>query len=374
MGSESESSLGLDLERSRLPWHIDRVKRRWVDGERVAPVTVDMALTQACDYLCRYCYGKLQANPGGPLSESEIVETLTDMAILGVKAVSFVSDGESTLNPHWKTAILTARRLGLDVGLGTNGYRFEPDPDVIAALTYLRFNVSAFDEDEYQQIHGAPADGWRRVWDVIRRSLLVRAVSGARVTIGVQQVYLPGLSEQTAKLAQVCRILGVDYLQVKHCSDDENGSLGIDHAQIVAELPELLEIRDRYEAPGFRVIVKEAKIRAGSTRTYSRCRAPIFHLQISGSGLVAPCGMLFSPRYERFHIGNLHREGFGEILRSERYWDVMTTLAGPSFDAKTMCGCLCLQDASNRFLEDVAMGRVPMSCPTGSPPLHLNFL
>ena len=47
---------------------------------------------------------------------------LDDAAEIGVKAISFVSDGESTCSPHLYDAIMRGKANGLDMALGTNGY------------------------------------------------------------------------------------------------------------------------------------------------------------------------------------------------------------------------------------------------------------
>jgi hypothetical protein len=39
----------LILDGTKLAWHLDRV-RAWERGERIAPITIDMALTRAVAY------------------------------------------------------------------------------------------------------------------------------------------------------------------------------------------------------------------------------------------------------------------------------------------------------------------------------------
>ncbi len=51
----------LILDGTKIAWHQDRV-RAWERGERIAPITIDMALTRACNYACHYCYAMLQEN------------------------------------------------------------------------------------------------------------------------------------------------------------------------------------------------------------------------------------------------------------------------------------------------------------------------
>ena len=44
----------LILDGTKLQWHLDRVEA-WERGERIAPITIDMALTRACNYGCNFC-------------------------------------------------------------------------------------------------------------------------------------------------------------------------------------------------------------------------------------------------------------------------------------------------------------------------------
>ena len=85
----------LMLDSHKLAWHKDRVDA-WLRGERIAPITIDCSLTRRCTYRCVYCYGQLQANDEKHMTRDVIFRFLDDAAEIGVKAISFVSDGEST--------------------------------------------------------------------------------------------------------------------------------------------------------------------------------------------------------------------------------------------------------------------------------------
>ena len=45
----------LVLDSHKLSYHYDRVEK-WENHERIAPVSVDMALTRACGAMCSFCY------------------------------------------------------------------------------------------------------------------------------------------------------------------------------------------------------------------------------------------------------------------------------------------------------------------------------
>src|SRR3989339_586312 len=158
------SNSNVILDGHKLYWHKDRVEA-WLNGERIAPITIDCALTKACSYKCVYCYAALQENKGYNLSKDSIFRFLDDAAEIGVKAVSFVSDGESAHSPHIYDAILRGKAKGLDMALGTNGYPLKDErlEEILPALTYLRFNISAGTPDRYAYIHGVTEKHYNKV-------------------------------------------------------------------------------------------------------------------------------------------------------------------------------------------------------------------
>jgi len=364
----------LILDGHKLAWHKDRVDA-WLHGERVAPITIDCALTRKCTYKCVYCYGRLQANEEKEISRDVIFRFLDDAAEIGVKAVSFVSDGESTCSPHLYEAITRGKNNGLDIALGTNGYLLKDERlgDILPALTYLRFNISAAGAPRYAQIHGCKEKCFHKVCNTVETCIKIKKEKDLKVTVGLQMVLLPEFADQIIPLAILGKELGVDYLVIKHCSDDEIGSLGVDYTQY-DKLVDLLREAEGYSDEEYLVKIKWTKILSGGKRKYSRCYGPPFIIQFSGSGLVAPCGMLFNDKYKKFHIGNIVDTSFKEIWQSDRYWEVINLIASDRFNAKKECGTLCLQHKVNEFLWDLKRGQITLEAPKGEPPMHVNFV
>lgn len=364
----------LILDGTKLAWHKDRVEA-WLRGERIAPITMDCALTRACSYRCVYCYGQLQANDEKRMTREVIYRFLDDCAEIGVKAVSFVSDGESTCSPYLYDAIVRGRANGLDMALGTNGYLLKNErlAEILPALTYLRFNISAADPRRYGEIMGVPPEWLDKVLGTIRECVRIKRENRLAVTLGMQMVLMPEFADQVLPFARLGKDLGVDYAVIKHCSDDEDGNLHVNYAGYDA-LEGLLHEAEGLTEGDYLVKAKWSKIRSKGKREYPQCFGPPFILQLSGSGLVAPCGMLFNTKYKEYHIGNIAETSFKEIWKSDRYWQVMDRLASDKFDARSMCGTLCLQHKVNEFLWDLKHGRVQLATPSGPPPPHLNFI
>ena len=364
----------LILDGHKLNWHRQRVEA-WLAGERIAPITIDCALTRRCSYKCIYCYGQLQANDEKKMTKDVIFRFLDDAAQIGVKGISFVSDGESTCSPYFYDAILRGKANGLDMAVGTNGYLLKEErlEEILPALTYLRFNMSSADPKRYAQIHGCKEKCFKKVCQVVRECVKIKKAKGLKVTIGLQMVFLPDFIDQVKPLVKLGKELGVDYTVFKHCSDDEKGSLGVDYLKY-HHCIDILKEAEKFSTENYKVCVKWSKILSDGKRQYSRCYGAPFIMQLSGSGLVAPCGMLFNDKFSQYHIGNIAEKSFKEIWKSQRYWKVLRLISSDKFDARTMCGTLCLQHKVNEFLWDLKHKKVTLGQPEGQPPRHLNFI
>src|SRR5262249_16198719 len=153
--------------------------------------------------------------------------------------------------------------------------------------------------DRYSQIMGCKPAAFDRVVQNVRDMVDIKRRLGLSVTIGLQMVLMPQDADQILPFAQLGKELRPDYAVIKHCSDDEEGSLGVDYSRYES-LYDLLRQAEGLSDESYQVVVKWSKIEQGRKRSYQRCYGPPFILQISGSGLVAPCGMLFNERYKRF--------------------------------------------------------------------------
>lgn len=368
----------LILDSHKLSYHIDRI-RAWEAGERFAPVSIDMALTRACGAMCSFCYAMMQeAQERSSIKTAHALNLLDDFAAIGVRGVSLISDGESTLSKAYVPFIQHAAELGINVGNATNGWEWGPEKieQVLPHLTWVRFTVAAGRPESYARIMYKGPEHTKvfdRAMKHIKYAVDLKARNRLPVTLGIQMVLMPEFKDEILAFAQLGLDLGVDYAVIKHCSDDEQRSLGVDYSKYEA-MHNLLTQAEAMSTEQTKVIVKWSKIRDGDKPSYQRCYGPPFLLQISGSGLVAPAGMFFNARYSKLHIGNFTEERFIDIWKSERYWRAMNYLASPAFDAPTMMGTLPIAHYVNVALDRHVKGLELIQPAAGSKPLHVNFL
>ena len=349
------------------------------NGEKISPISVDMALSRACGAMCSFCYAMIQEpQERASIKTKDALNLLDDFAEIGIKSVSLVSDGESTLSKAYVPFIQHASKIGIDVGNATNGWEWEPEKidQVLPHLTWVRFTVAAGTPEGYSKIMFKGPEHthvYERAMSHIKYAVDLKKKLKLNVTLGIQMVLMPEFKDEILPFAKLAIDLGVDYGVIKHCSDDEMGTLGVDYSKY-SSLYEKLEEAEKLTNDETKIIVKWDKIKNGGKPTYKRFYGPQFLLQISGSGLVAPSGMFFNARYSKFHIGNYVDERFKDIFKSDRYWKIMDYLASPYFDSQTMMGTLPIQHYVSEALDNHIKGEAKIPKANGTKPLHVNFL
>ena len=368
----------LILDSHKLSYHMDRVNA-WKAGERIAPVTVDMALTRACGSMCKFCYAMMQEpQKRHGIKTHHALNLLDDFAEIGVRGVSLVSDGESTLSKSYVPFVQHAAELGISVGNATNAWEWGPEKSeqVLPHMSWIRFTVAAGTPEKYAEImYKGPehTEVYDKAIRNIKHAVEFKKKHNLSVTLGIQMVLMPEFKDEIIPFAKLGVDLGVDYAVIKHCSDDEYHTLGVDYSKY-EQMYELLEQAESLSTEKTKVIVKWDKINDKGKPSYNRFYGPPFLLQISGSGLVAPSGMFFNARYSKLHIGDFTTERFIDMWNSDKYWRAMNYLASPAFDAQTMMGTLPIQHYISVALDNHVKGVKRIKNPKVEKPMHVNFL
>jgi MoaA/NifB/PqqE/SkfB family radical SAM enzyme len=372
MSSPLPELYDLVLDGTKVGWYPDRIAA-WQRGEKIAPITIDAAWTRKCNYACEFCYAQMQASVGQTITKETAFHFLEDCAEIGVKGVSLISDGESSIVPFYADSIEYGARLGLQIGIGTNGLVLKKPllERILPYLSYLRFNVSGGTRAGYARIMGVDPWWYDQVVQNITDAMAIKRRDALPVTINMQMVCEPKYHDELLPFAELAARLRPDYAIVKHCADDSDGTLGIDYSGYAA-LHDTFKQMEAMSDDTFRVVVKWNRIANEGKREYARCYGPPFILQLSGNGLIAPCGFLFNEQYKAFHIGNICEERFRDLWSSDRYDTVMRYLASPEFDPRSRCGPNCLQDRTNDFLYRYTKGEVAL--PGTALPAHHGFL
>ena len=376
---------------NKMLWHLDRYevfKKR----ERFAPVHIDQGLSKGCNIACHYCYGVTQGNFYKKGSErifernALLNNYLKSAGEVGVRSVAIIGEAEPTLNPNLYDAIVVGKNSGIDMSIATNGILWDASQKGEAALEHLewmRFNISAASHESYIKIHASKE--FNTVIEKIKYCVETKRKKNLKLTIGLQMVLTPKCIGEVVPLAKLSSELGVDYLQIKHCSDTVKNDLGFyERLDEYHKFVPILKEAESYSNEHLSVIAKWDKITNEGKREYDQCLGAPFLLYGEGTGLMYSCGMFFSgAKYEQnFLMGDLNKQTFKEIIESDHYWNIVNKVKN-EIDVHKECYANCRTHSCNNFLWDVKDGSVDQNirqrhgggyANTGKTPPHKNFI
>jgi len=347
---------------TKLLWHIDRVIDHFDKGKRIAPIHIDMGATATCNSDCVYCYAKHQGHGGEILDRDVFLRFMEEAPQVGVKSIAIIGDGEPTLNPALYDAVRVGKENGLDLSVGTNGIALTPEKieALLKNCVWLRFNLSAGTREGYKLVHGK--DNWDRVSHNIRTATLIKKDKGYTCTIGLQMVLIPQCIGEVIPEAEFAVKTGVDYMVVKQYSDPICDKMSqVDRNWYSDDkTKDILKQAESMSTDNTQIIIKWGLMQFHDNKPYKHCVDLPVLIEISGTGKVYPCGYHFrNPKYE---MGDLNKQSIGEILDSDRYWDIVRFCREEHIVGKD-CHGACRHDRTNEFIWDYL-----------NRPEHINFI
>jgi len=141
----------------RYPDALARIKR----GGRVNPINVEFDLSNACNLRCRWC-AFADTHDGAHMPFGLACRIIDQLVSAGVKSLTLTGAGEPTLNPDFARIAHYARRMGLRLGLYTNGLRGQEILDAVGCFDWVYVSLDAATPEAYAEDKGV--DGfWRAV-------------------------------------------------------------------------------------------------------------------------------------------------------------------------------------------------------------------
>ncbi len=349
------------MDGHKLMWHPGRVAD-WLDRKRIAPIYIDMGITQTCNIQCKYCYYSVPENRTNQIIPTEsLITFLKDAAEIGVKAIGFLGDGEPMVHSGVYEAVIEGAKAGLDMALSTNGLIMKDDKlkEFLESLTWIRFNLSAATPEKYAEVMGTKPEMFNKVIKNLKKCISLKKQYNLKTTIGLQMVLIEECAGDIVPFAKLGKDLGVDYAVIKQCSESDNHKLNLSNKDY-QKFELLLREAMSYSDDKYNMIVKWKKMLKSDVKKYDRCLGCEFLPQISGNGDVYNCGNFFGNK--EYYIGNITEQSFKDIVFGERYKTVMEKVKNNT-DVHAACGTKCRQNEINEFLWKII-----------HPPEHTNFV
>ena len=349
----------------------------------LAPLSINLDLTTACNYACDHCIDWDILNSKVRHADDELRASLQTMVDRGLKSVILIGGGEPTLYPGFASMVEFLKGLGLQVAVVSNGSRGDR---LLAAAPFLkkgdwiRLSLDSGSNEVFRRMHNPSSKtlSLDEICSWIPRikqanpafdmgfSFVITWRGGERGDVKIiENIHEMEMAAERAEKS------GFDYISYKPFLERTGeGSEVLDPAKVEGELQDVvLRIRaaiDRARArakPSFR-IVESTNLRVlmqGNWSDYTR-QPKTCHMQMLRQ-VVTPLGTFNCPAHrgvEKAKLGGaaLWQSGEDGVRQSSRM------LAG--FDASHECAKVtCLYHSTNWWLEELvaSSAEIPADAP-----------
>jgi MoaA/NifB/PqqE/SkfB family radical SAM enzyme len=339
--------------RSKLFGHLDHLVALR-DGKYLAPINVEIDLSNRCDLKCAGCHfaythvrgpwtGKQDKPdgyiPGGDLMDLNLAcDMLNQLADYGIKSVTWTGGGEPTLHKDFDTITAYAAYNGLEQGIYTHGGHITGERAAWMKyyFEWIYFSFDAWDVDSYKLHKGV--NRFDKVCENIRN---IVAIPG-KATIGMGFLLTRDNYRHIYVMQQLARDLGVDYAQFRPLIDFAPNEPNV-LLEDTSWIDEAIGLLQQYGDDPF-IIADVGRFRRYQKWTghgYSTCFWSALQTVITPNGKVWRCTN--KREYPDGLIGDLAVESFAEL------WE----RSGGSCGFNAACRISCKGDPGNETLNQL---------------------
>jgi len=251
-------------------------------GTQSAPVHVRLKPTNRCNQRCSYCCYRNDAlhlselmDERDEIPRDKMGEIVTDLANMGVRAVTLTGGGEPLCYPHILDTVRQLLDAGVKTALLTNAARLSGEISELLArrATWIRVSMDAADRDHYAESRGVSPAEFDRVCDNIRTFC---GIDGRRCVAGINLVVTRENSGEVSAFLELAKSLGVDHVKVSNAIvSTDPGELAAYQAPFYRSVrDQIAQARSRLADERFAIVDKvhpPDSEQEGFERQYTRC-------------------------------------------------------------------------------------------------------
>ncbi len=350
---------GIRMDSHKLIYHPD-VVAKWVKGENIYPIEVEISPSGTCNHRCVFCAVDYIGYQPYFLKKDIILRDISQMRKNGLRSVVCSGEGEPLLNRDMPDIANGMKSCGVDVAMSSNGVLFtkEVAKDCLGAFTWIRFSVASMERESYDRIQQGKEGDLERVKINLSEAVRIKRDRKLKTTLGVQCLLLPDNMEQLPDMAKELCKMGIDYFTIKPYSQHLHSSnrFQIDY-EAMLELEKELE---QYGTDSFAIYFRaNAMKKMHRKKRYQQCYGLPFMTHIDAKGNVWPCVAHIGA--EEFCYGNIYTHTFEEIWTGKRRKEIGERLN--RLDIDKVCREACRLDEMNKYLDELK-----------HPGEHVNFI
>ena len=355
------------------------------DLPELAPLSINLDLTTACNYACDHCIDWDILNSREKHEDAQLRASIERMAERGLRSVILIGGGEPTLYPGFVDFVAFLKGLGLSVSVVTNGSRGDRILQAAPHFTdgdWVRLSLDSGTNETFVRMHHPSKKSltldeicsWMPKIKAANPALslgfsfVITWVGGSRGDVKVvENIHEMVAAARRASDAQF------DYISFKPFLErQDDGAEVMDPAKTEAELQAVVSriqanldearavVRD-----GFRVLASTnlRVLMSGTWRDYT-AQPRVCHMQMLRQ-VVTPLGTYNCPAHRGVEKAKLGDKDLWAVAAAGQH-DTARVLR--DFDAKVECSeVTCLYNGTNWWLEEMVEGgnALPEAAPGG---------
>jgi radical SAM protein with 4Fe4S-binding SPASM domain len=350
------------IDSHKLMFHVSRVND-WLNGKTIYPIYMEVSPAGSCNHRCIYCGLDFMEYRPKFLEAGVFKKSLVEMGKCGVKSIMYAGEGEPFLHKNIAEITRATKSAGIDAAFTTNGALFNKKlaEKILPYASWIKVSINAGTPAVYEKIHRCAKGDFERVLENMSYAAELRNKKQYKCALGMQIILLPQNSGELELLAKKAKDIGMDYLVVKPYSQHPQSKTRLFKDIKYNKYYDMADSLSRYNDKDFHVVFRIHAMRKwdDAEKGYKHCLALPFWSYIDSDGNVWACSIYLTDK--KFIIGNIYKDSFKRMYKSEKYKNFITRSAKTLDTSK--CRVNCRMDEVNRYLWELK-----------NPSEHVNFI
>lgn len=172
------------LSFKKIIYYYDKIYKIAKDIKQF-PIHATISLGNFCNHKCLWCtVYEYQKQKTKFINLNELLNFLKEAKSYGIKAVTYVGNGEPTTYPYFKELVAEVNKLDIEQAMFTNGFLLDKfEDEILNFFTWIRISLDAGSEQIHNKVHGVN-NHFYKILDNIKT--LISKRKDKLPTIGIQ--------------------------------------------------------------------------------------------------------------------------------------------------------------------------------------------
>ncbi len=343
--------MGKEYSDLKIIWHGDKLNSL-LSGNVTAPIHIRIKPTNKCVHNCFYCvynpkFSSIHSeiDRKSEIPKEKMMEVLSDLKEMGVKAITFSGGGEPLVYPHIKEVLEKVKEYEIDYAMITNAQLLSgKNAELLSGACWIRVSADYCNPEIFEEIREKPKEYFYKLSENIKNFAKIKS---PKCVLGINFVVHIKNKDKIYESAKFFRNLGVEYIRFSPVWNPDFLKYHEPFKEQV--IRQIKKAKEELETEKFAVLdtfKKDFELSNISERTYSKCYFMQLNPVIAADQRVYFC---HNKAYDKDGIlGSIKDKSFKELWFSKEAADKFK-----NFDCKAGCKHQCSNDLKNILIRDI---------------------